>query len=74
MEPVYWLLLVAVFVCGLLGGKLWGMSGKEVEEPQTPYQKVKIVKPKLNFLDQLDPVMPEGTRRGPIKEKEVDDE
>ena len=44
---------------------------KETEE-ETPYKKVRRYVPKFNFGDQLDPIVPENTKRPGYVEKEVE--
>lgn len=61
------------------GGFGWGawyerrkMEPTKETEVETPYKRVKRYAPKFNFSDQLDPIVPENTKRPGYVEKEVE--
>ena len=67
------ILIILSFSTGFLLGKV--IEARKVvpdsEKPEnTPYKKVRSRIPRVNFGDQLDPIVPEATKRLDIEVKE----
>ena len=76
MGPGYIVLLVlAAFANGLAWGILFEKKQSKIcsKDEEIPYKKVKRVVPKFNFGDQLDPIVPENTKRPAFAVKEAGD-
>lgn len=67
------ILIILSFSTGyLLGSMIEARKAvPEIEKPEnTPYKKVRSRIPRVNFGDQLDPIVPEATKRLDIEVKE----
>jgi hypothetical protein len=61
------MIVAGTFMLGYTKGRLYEIErNKPQEETETPWKRHKIKIPKVNFADQLDPIVPEGTKRSPI--------
>jgi uncharacterized protein YneF (UPF0154 family) len=70
------LAIVLALLLGFACGMLFQMTRVRpiTDEPSIPYKRVRVTMPRMNFGDQLDPVLPEGTKRKLFKGQEVMDD
>ena len=68
----YIILLIAVFLYGYSKGRLSEMDKEKPQELETPFPRVKKAS-RVMFTNQLDPVVPENTKRAPLEREVLDD-